>query len=130
MSSTQLQRVRDLVNNQPSFTLAEVALATGSSEAAVSARLRDIRAMGYEVICTKVKGENQRRYRVNPAPSGVLDTPKRGGKDVSLAKLKEIAEKAIRDNCYIAMAGDYGGFKTPRFAVEAIALYMQGKTTA
>jgi hypothetical protein len=66
-SGTQLAKVRDLTLGQGSWTLSGIAAATGASEAAASARLRDLRAMGYTVTCSKPKGEAQRRYEVRTA---------------------------------------------------------------
>lgn len=63
-SSTQLGKVLALTLGQGSWTLAGIASVTGASEAAVSARLRDLRAAGYEVTCVKHRGDAQRSYTV------------------------------------------------------------------
>lgn len=61
---TQLQRVLSLTLGQGAWTLAGIASVTGASEAAASARLRDLRAAGYEVTCVKHRGDAQRSYTV------------------------------------------------------------------
>lgn len=61
---TQLDKVLKLTLGQGSWTLSSIAAATGASEAAASARLRDIRALGYTVTCSKPAGEKLRRYTV------------------------------------------------------------------
>lgn len=66
-SGTQLAKVLDLTLGQGSWTLSGIAAATGASEASASARLRDIRAAGYTVECSKPPGEKQRRYTVRSA---------------------------------------------------------------
>lgn len=63
-SGTQLDKVLKLTLGQGSWTLSSIAAATGASEAAASARLRDIRARGYTVTCSKPAGEKLRRYTV------------------------------------------------------------------
>jgi biotin operon repressor len=66
-ADTQLGKVLALTNGQGSWTLAGIAAATGASEAAMSARLRELRTYGYDVTCEKPKGEAQRRYTVRAA---------------------------------------------------------------
>lgn len=66
-SGTQLGKVLDLTLGQGSWTLSGIAAATGASEASASARLRDLRAAGYTVECSKPAGEKQRRYTVRSA---------------------------------------------------------------
>lgn len=61
---TQLAKVRNAALAVPSITLQHLADVTGASEAAASARLRDLRKLGYTVSCVKPKGEKQRRYSV------------------------------------------------------------------
>ena len=63
-AGTQLAKVLAASLNSAPLTLADLAEETGASEAAASARLRDLRANGYEVTCVKLKGEKQRRYTV------------------------------------------------------------------
>lgn len=63
-SGTQMDKVLRLTLGQGSWTLSSIAAATGASEAAASARLRDIRALGYTVTCSKPAGEKLRRYTV------------------------------------------------------------------
>lgn len=65
---TQLDKVLKLTLGQGSWTLGGIAAATGASEAAASARLRDLRAQGYTVTCAKEKGEKLRHYTVRSAP--------------------------------------------------------------
>lgn len=66
-SGTQLAKVLRLTQGNGAFTLATIASLTGASEAAASARLRDLRANGYIVTCTKPKGDKQRVYTVETA---------------------------------------------------------------
>lgn len=66
-ADTQLSRVLKLTQGNGAFTLATIAELTGASEAAASARLRDLRANGYIVTCTKPKGDKQRVYTVETA---------------------------------------------------------------
>lgn len=62
----QLIRVRDLTADGRWRTLKEIAQATNSPEASVSARLRDLRAHGYSVDREAVEGERGLfRYRVS-----------------------------------------------------------------
>lgn len=61
---TQLDKVLKLTLGQGSWTLSGIAAATGASEAAASARLRDLRALGYTVTCSKPAGVKLRRYTV------------------------------------------------------------------
>lgn len=63
-SDTQLGKVLALTLGQGAWTLAGIASVTGASEAAISARLRDLRAAGYEVTCVKHRGDAQRSYTV------------------------------------------------------------------
>lgn len=65
---TQLDKVLKLTLGQGSWTLGGIAAATGASEAAASARLRDLRAQGYTVTCAKEKGEKLRHYTVRSTP--------------------------------------------------------------
>lgn len=62
---TQLAKVRAFVRGTAGLTLSAIAEVTGASEAAVSARLRDLRKEGFEVTCRKVKGHKQRVYDVS-----------------------------------------------------------------
>lgn len=66
-ANTQLSKVLKLTQGNGAFTLATIAELTGASEAAASARLRDLRANGYIVTCTKPKGDKQRVYTVETA---------------------------------------------------------------
>ena len=66
-AGTQLAKVRNAALAVPCVTLAGLSVMTGASEAAASARLRELRSLGYEVTCTKPKGEKQRRYTVRVA---------------------------------------------------------------
>lgn len=70
-ADTQLGKVLALTLGQGSWTLAGIASVTGASEAAVSARLRDLRAAGYVVTCTKERGDTQRNYTVRTKPIAV-----------------------------------------------------------
>jgi hypothetical protein len=122
---SHLNRVEAYAKGRSNFSLKDIAIATQGSETGTAARLRDLRQMGYTVSVVKVKGTKARLYSVsnvrlsNPTSREVkADVP---AKDVSLPALKAIAEKAIRDAGYTAA---YGGFNTPRFAVEAIAKYL------
>lgn len=63
-ADTQLGKVLNLTLGGGQWTLAGIASVTGASEAAVSARLRDLRAAGYEVTCVKHRGDAQRSYTV------------------------------------------------------------------
>lgn len=63
-SGTQLDKVRNLTLGHSCWTLSAISAATGASEAAASARLRDLRALGYNVKCHKVHGEKARQYTV------------------------------------------------------------------
>ncbi len=76
MKDTQLNRVRNvIVDCGFPRTLKEIAELTGSSEAAASARLRDLRKLGYEVACKKVQNSSLRLYTVTRpvAPSPVMN---------------------------------------------------------
>lgn len=63
---TQLAKVFDLTKSGSHWTLGDISRLTQASEAAASARLRDLRALGLDVKCHKHKGEKVRTYTVQP----------------------------------------------------------------
>lgn len=63
---TQLAKVYDLTKSGSHWTLGDISRLTQASEAAASARLRDLRALGLDVKCHKHKGEKVRTYTVKP----------------------------------------------------------------
>lgn len=60
---SQLRRVRLFVLDGKPHTLSEIASATGSPEASVSARLRDLRQRGYDVVRKRI-GKGLFSYQV------------------------------------------------------------------
>lgn len=62
--AAQMKRVHDFVLGKGGWTtLGEISAATGDPEASVSARIRDLRNMGYSVDCEFVS-RGLHRYRV------------------------------------------------------------------
>lgn len=124
---TQLQRVRNFVgvHGPVGFTLAGLADSLGISQTAASARLRDLRAEGFEVnvgTTRSLEGKQHVTYKVsqhavNAPRSAAPKTPAQAAKDVSRDALVKIAEEALRKEG----ASFVGGRVT---VVNAIAAYL------
>lgn len=101
---TQLSRVRDFVgvHGPVGFTLAGLALTLGISQTAASARLRDLRAEGYDVkVDTKrdLNGKQQVTYKTSQhavnLPRSTVKAVAPAPKDVSREALVKVATDAL-----------------------------------
>jgi biotin operon repressor len=65
--SSQLERVEEVLSRGAFMTLAEIAALTRDPEASISARIRELRSMGFEVERDGPLGRMKpARYRIKP----------------------------------------------------------------
>ena len=65
--SSQIERVEEVLSLGVFVTLSEIAAITRDPEASISARIRDLRSMGFNIERDQPLGRNRpARYRIKP----------------------------------------------------------------